>query len=119
MKEVEQSAISRMSDQAITFQDVQNIKNRQLDLIPKDLEISSERLEKLRRLCQLWEVDIHMGELKSHRKIIGRVIVGIKKLIFPIIRFMLKDLIREQRDFNAASIRLFADLCNQSRSVKD
>ena len=117
--DIEQSALRRMISENITAQDVLNIQNRKLDLIPKNLNVSDERLEKLRRLCQLWEVDIHLGEIRSHRKFIGPIIVGLKKLLFPVIRFMLKDLIREQRDFNAAAIILFADLCNQNSSKKE
>jgi hypothetical protein len=116
--EIETSASKRMIEKNFTAQDVLNISNRQLDLIPKNLSLSPERLEKLRRLCQLWEVDIRLGEITSHRKIIGPVIVAVKKVMFPIIRFMLKDLIREQRDFNSAAIRLFADLCNENKNEK-
>jgi hypothetical protein len=104
---------SRLQEGVVRAQDVDNIRNRALDLIPKDLSVDAVALEKLRRLCQLWEVDLHVGDISSHRKWIGPVIVQMKKLLFPVIRFFMKDFIREQRDFNAATIQLLAELCNQ------
>ena len=114
--DMEARCVERIANTKLSEQDVQNIRNRKLDLIPKHLMVDPVKLEKLRRLCQLWEVDIRVGEITSHRKFIGPVIVQAKKILFPVIRFILKDLIREQRDFNSASISLFAEICNQSSS---
>ena len=114
-----QACAKRINDTRLTTQDVENIQSRQMDVIPKSLSLDPIRLEKLRRLCQLWEVDIRIGEITSHRKYIGPVIVKAKQLMFPVMRFMLKDLIREQRDFNSASIQLMASLCNEAHGAKD
>ncbi len=111
---IEARCNARIQDGIVKEADVSNIRNRTLDLIPKDLSVNAVTLEKLRRLCQLWEVDIRVSEITSHRKYIGPVVVKVKKMLFPIIRFFMKDLIREQRDFNAASIELLAELCNQT-----
>lgn len=79
------------------------------------VNISSERLEKLRRLCQVWEVDLRFNNITSHRPLIGPIIVAIKKLFYPIIRAIFKDYIRQQKEFNAATIALLADLSNEGR----
>ena len=115
---IEERCAARIAANEVYESDVANIRDRKLDLIPKNLYVDPMKLEKLRRLCQLWEVDIRVGEITSHRKIIGPIIVQVKKILFPIIRFILKDLIREQRDFNAASIQLFAELCNEHTAGK-
>lgn len=104
----------RISSGAFTEQDIWNIQNRKMSLIPDDLVLSPERLEKLRRLCQTWEVDLRAGQITSHRKFVGPVIVRMKKILFPLVRFVMKDFIREQRDFNAATISIISDLCNES-----
>ena len=115
---IEQRCAERIQSNEVYERDVANIRERKLDLIPKNFDVDPIKLEKLRRLCQLWEVDIRVGEITSHRKFIGPIIVQVKKILFPIIRFILKDLIREQRDFNAASIQLFAELCNEHTAGK-
>lgn len=75
--------------------------------------IDPEIFEEIRIACQLWNVDLHAGNFTSHRPIIGPVIVAVKKAFAPIIRYMLKDFIREQRDFNAATIALIAKSLNK------
>lgn len=112
---VEATIQGRIKAGAFSENDVRNIKNRALELIPKDLDLPPLQLEKLRRLCQLWEVDIRASEITSHRKFIGPIIVSFKKLLFPLIRFVLKDFIREQRDFNAQVISFVAELANESQ----
>lgn len=77
------------------------------------LSLSDARLEKLRHLCQLWDVDIHMKEISSHRPFVGRLIVGVKRALYPIIKVFLRDFIRQQRAFNAEAIALLAELSNE------
>ena len=75
----------------------------------KDLTVSDLQLEKIRRACQLWDVDIHIKEISSHRPLIGPIIVGFKKLLYPVLKAFLKDFIRQQRSFNAATLALIID----------
>ena len=92
--------------------DAAYIAKLNLGLTKGALDVSDDHLEKLRRLCQLWEVDIRIGEISSHRKIIGPLIVGAKRLLYPVLRVFLRDFIRQQRSFNAAAISLLGDLSN-------
>lgn len=85
---------------------IQDIKELSFRLVDSDLDLDSEMLNKLRMACQLWDVDLRMNNITSHRKFIGPVIVFIKKLFAPFIKFFLKDFIRQQKDFNAAVIGL-------------
>ena len=89
------------------------IRKLSLALSDGSLDVSEETLEKLRRLCQLWDIDLRPFGVSSHRKIIGPLIVFAKKLVTPILRIFLKDMIRQQRDFNAAAIALLAELSNR------
>ena len=82
--------------------------------VKSNLELSNESLENLRRLCQIWDVDLRSNNFSSHRKFFGPLIVTVKKLIFPVLRFFLKDFIRQQRQFNAACIAAIADSLNQT-----
>lgn len=100
-------------------EDLQYVRDVTFMPVREDLHLSEERLEKLRRLCQLWEVELTAPrEISSHRPIIGPLIVGAKKLVFPILRVFLKDTLRRQRDFNAAAIALLADVANEPRGPR-
>jgi len=94
---------------------------QQLDMSPvrEDLNVPVETLEKLRRLCQLWDVDLRARRISSHRRILGPVIVALKKLAYPVLRVFLRDFIRQQRDFNAACISLLAELAARQTGDKE
>ena len=89
-----------------------NYKARDVDYIAKfpislttgALTINDLQLEKLRRLCQLADVQLTPSRITSHRAFIGPVIVAVKKILFSILAVLLKETLRKQRDFNAAVI---------------
>jgi hypothetical protein len=76
--------------------------------------VSSERLELLRGLCQIYSAGIRAEKITSHRKFIGPVIVFVKRSLFRVIASLLGPSFRFQRDFNAGVIRLLGDLCNEA-----
>ena len=91
-----------------------------LHLSSSELQVSDEMLEKLRRLCQLWDVSLKPLQITSHRKYIGPLIVFTKKLTFRILQVLLKDFIRQQRSFNAACVDAIANSANQKqKEVKE
>ena len=79
------------------------------------LEVSDETLERLRKLCQLWDVDLKVLGISSHRKIVGPLIVGVKKMLFPVLRIFLKEFIKQQRAFNAEVISFLACMEDRTR----
>ena len=104
-------------NQKITSEEQQRyIKLLDLKITNGELDLSDKALEKLRLMCQLWDVDIRNREISSHRKFIGPIIVGIKKAIFPIIRVFLKDFVRQQKDFNAATISLMGEILRKNEN---
>lgn len=74
-----------------------------------------ERVELLRRLCQLYSADVRPPAPTSHRKFIGPFIVFGKKLIQPIVNAVFGPALRNQREFNAAVVALLTDLSNEGR----
>lgn len=107
---VEQSVEDALKAGHYTRDEVAYVSKVQLSAVPARLSISDERLEKLRRLCQTWEADLTWQPITSHRRVIGPLIVAGKRAIFPVLRVLLKDYIRRQREFNAAAIALMAEL---------
>ncbi|NLF24908.1 MAG: hypothetical protein GX589_04525 [Deltaproteobacteria bacterium] len=97
--------------------DVAYIARMNLNISPGRLEVSDHTLHQLRSLCQLWDVDIRLREIKSHRPLVGPIIVALKRMLYPALRVLLKDFIRQQRSFNAAVVALLGDLSNRKESV--
>lgn len=87
-------------------------------VLKSSLQASESELEALRRLCQIWDVDLKQPRITSHRPIIGPLIVGLKRILFPILRMFMRDTLRQQRDFNAQTIALLMQLC-QGRQKSD
>jgi hypothetical protein len=77
--------------------------------------VSSDRLELLRGLCQIYSAGIRAEKITSHRKFLGPVIVFTKRALFRVMSSLLGPSFRFQRDFNAGVIRLLGDLCNEAR----
>ena len=84
-----------------------------LPLLVEDgrLDLPDVFLERLRRLCQLWELDLQIGTIRSHRPLIGPCIVFGKKIMFRLLRGLLGDVLEQQREFNANSIALLKEIC--------
>ncbi len=74
-----------------------------------------ERVELLRRLCQIYSADIRPPAPTSHRKIIGPFIVLGKRMLQPVINAVFGPALRQQREFNANVVSLLTDLCNDGR----
>ncbi len=80
-----------------------------------NFSVTPERLELLRSLCHLYSAGIRAEKISSHRRIIGPVIVFVKKALFRVVSGLLGPSFRYQRDFNAGVIRLLGDLCNEEK----
>lgn len=83
--------------------------------IAGDLVVTESELNVLRRLCQSWDIELRPLTITSHRPIIGPVIVAVKKVLFPLVQVFLKDLIRQQRDFNSSAIALMGALVSERK----
>lgn len=55
--------------------------------------------EFFRRCCVTWEVDL-IPPLRSHRRVIGGVLVGFKSVVQRLLRFLTEKQLSRQRDFN-------------------
>ena len=67
-------------------------------------------IEKLRTLCKFWDVDPTVGQISSHRKYIGPLIVKAKMALFSVLRVLLKPSYEKQRNFNAQVIELLTEI---------
>jgi len=98
--------------------DVKYIASLSRPVLNEKLSVTAERLEKIRAMCQSWDVDFRPVQITSHRRFIGRFIVAAKRAFQPIIKGILKDTIAQQRNFNAAVISAVTDLSNEVEKLK-
>lgn len=113
-EKIEALVQQRISKGEYKSEDARYIEKLPVSIVGGALAVDDRVLEKLRRLCQLWDVEMKPVKITSHRKVIGPFIVFAKKLIFPLLKVFLKEPLRQQRDFNAAAIALLAELSNQN-----
>ena len=111
--QLEQSIASRLAEVEWTTDQQKYMQALTFDLRITSTDVSNQFLDKLRTACQLWDVDLRIQNISSHRKVIGPVIVAAKKAIAPMIKFFLKDFIRQQKDFNAAILALIIESKNK------
>ena len=116
-QELEDRVAQKIAAKEFTIDNVEYVSKIDLKPIKGKLELSEIELEKLRAMCSLWALELRPISITSHRKFIGPLIVGAKKLIFPIIRIFMRETLQQQSRFNAATIALVAELAN-SRSSK-
>jgi hypothetical protein len=103
----------RIQEKKYSENDCAVISEMEMSVIKGNLDVDALILERLRHMASLWDVDFRAQNITSHRKFAGPIIVAFKKALFPLIRFVLKDFIRQQRDFNASTIRLVGLLSNK------
>ncbi len=114
--QLESKIQNRISQIEYTWDQKKYLEALTFELKLNSSEITAPFLDKLRTACQLWDVDLRNQQITSHRKIIGPIIVSLKKLIAPIIKFFLKDFIRQQKDFNAAILALMIESKNSKKN---
>lgn len=97
-----------------TAENIRYVSSLERPATPGALAVSAEALERLRRLCQVWEVDFKPARtITSHRPVIGPLIVAAKRLAFPVMRFFMRETLRQQREFNVAVIEAVTELARQ------
>ena len=80
---------------------------------------SPELMNLIRSLCQLYGRGVQAQKIQSHRRVIGPVIVAVKKVMHRLVLALLGPSFQFQREFNAHVIRLLSDLSNEARLPRD
>lgn len=115
---IEGTVAAKVSRGDFTQRDVDYISKLSRPVLNERILVAGERLEKLRAMCQSWDIDFRPVQITSHRRVIGKLIVTVKKAVQPVIRALLKDTIAQQRNFNASVISAVTDLANEVEKLK-
>lgn len=83
-----------------TVEEVRRITDLDRSLFPKDFAVSKETSDNLRALANLSQCQLKPArEIRSHRKLLGPVIVALKKLTWPLIKVHLNDTFEGLQEF--------------------
>lgn len=112
---VEERLRGRLERKEFAVADIEYVSKIRLRLGPGNpMDIAPDRLDRIRRLCQLWETDIKIGEIKSHRRFVGPIIVAVKRALMPVLKALMGETLKRQREFNAEVIHLLAQISSSS-----
>lgn len=109
---------SNISSGKYSERDISYLSSLNRPVLNERLMVTADRLEKLRTMCQSWDIDFRPAQISSHRPIIGPIIVAAKRAIQPVLKALLKDTITQQRNFNASVITAVTDLSNEVEKLK-
>jgi len=86
----------------LTAKEIEQVAELDKSLFPKEFEISEDSRETLRVLCSYSRCELRSGrEIRSHRRFLGPLIVFLKRLSWPLIRFHLKDTFESMQLFHS------------------
>ncbi len=86
------TALANRLGSTYTLEEIERVTNLSRRVFPPDVDINEETLERFRALARLSQIQLRpASQIKSHRKLIGPIIVFFKKLTFPFIQVHLKQ----------------------------
>lgn len=105
MQEIQRRVLEKKQAGIYSDEEIQRITELKQDLSPKKNERYSELNLYLRKMHRHWDVAASATIITSHRKILGPVMVAIKKIGFRILRFIGSAFFTRQTEYNAAGVR--------------
>jgi hypothetical protein len=106
---VEANLAARLS-LTYTRAEINDVSNCSSALFPESFKISDKLTKQFRNLCSLSNVSLKAGKIiRSHRKVIGPLIVFFKKLTWPFIQVHLKEPIEKIQLFQSQTVRMLAE----------
>lgn len=111
--ELEGRVRQKIENKEFSADNVYYVSKVDLRPVKNSLDLSDIELEKLRAMCSLWSLELRPVTITSHRRFIGPLIVAAKKIAFPIIRIFMRDVLRQQSSFNAATIAMVTEIANR------
>jgi len=105
MKEIQRRVLEKKDKGIYSDADLQKITELKQELSPQKNERYSELSLHLRKLHLNWDMAASSSIIRSHRKVLGPILVTAKKLGSTLLRFFASAYFTRQTEFNAASVR--------------
>ncbi len=105
MKEIHRRVLEKKQTGVYTDEEIQRISELKKDLSPKKNERYSEMNLHLRKLHRNWDVAASAGAITSHRRVVGLLLVFVKRFGARFLRFFGAAFWTRQTEYNAANVR--------------
>ncbi|MCB0324956.1 MAG: hypothetical protein KDD69_15340 [Bdellovibrionales bacterium] len=90
------------TDHRFTVEELQRVSKLDFRLFPRDFALDEEATRQLRALCRLSQCELKdPREITSHRPVIGRGIVAVKRVIWRIMSAFLRDSFAGVQEMNS------------------
>jgi len=120
MKQIQERVLEKKKAGIYTDEEIREVSELKKQLSPQKEGAYGELALHLRRLHHNWDVAASSALITSHRKVLGPVIVALKKVGFRVFRFIGHPLVIRQTEFNAASVRFASVLMEElSRLIQE
>ena len=101
----------RMANYAVPYSEleIEDVRTLKTKLFPAKMEIGKETSDRMRALCKFSELKLEeSGNYRSHRKVVGPIVVAIKRLLFPFVKFHVSSAISTVREFQICAVEQLA-----------
>ena len=105
MKEIHRRVLEKKEKGIYSDTDLQQITELKQELSPQQNERYSELSLHLRKLHLNWDMVASTSIIRSHRKVLGPILVTVKKIGSLVLRFFGAAFFTRQTEFNAANVR--------------
>lgn len=106
-KEIEAGLSRRLaSHESFSRKEIEDVRSRKFRLLPPGWAITEKEEQALRALALHYRVGLRPPHaIRSHRKLVGPIIVAGKKLLFRVLDAFLRDAFQQVEDFQRIAIR--------------
>ncbi len=105
MQEIHRRVLEKKRSGVYSDEELQRIADLKNDLSPKNNERYSELNLHLRKLHVNWDMAGSDSLITSHRKILGPLMVAMKRIGFKLLKFFGSAFLTRQTEFNATTVR--------------
>ncbi len=93
-----------------TAEEVRYVTELELKIPAAGNHLNEQDHALLRALCRLSNVELLPFSISSHRRFVGPIIIKVKRLIFRFLQVLLRDVLRQQREFNMRAVEMISVL---------
>lgn len=113
MKQIQERVLEKKRAGIYTDEEIREVSELKNEISPQKEGVYGELALHLRRLHHNWDVASSSALITSHRRVLGPIIVTLKKIGFRIFKFIGHPFVIRQTEFNAASVRFSAVLMDE------
>ncbi len=100
--------------------EIDSVSNFQHRLVPAGLLLEEKSLEELRALASLSRIRLKPpSQISSHRPVIGKLIVAVKKATWPLVNFHLKDTIEAMEEFSGRMVASHSKALSRIKELEE